>query len=262
MKGQAYFNWIFIIIIGAIALAFFAGFAFQYKELQEKKTEVVFLNSLDTSFTNLQSSTFSTSTKLKIPLDFSIECGDSGFSIVVNEKNSVDYLISSKDNIRKNLYIWYLPYENPFFVTNIYYFIDDDGVYIQTNTPLISQLIEEMPDNFKSRIKVNEGIGRRIDISGNELVIDGLAYSYLGDGLAYAGILSSNYTCFLNHFKSELNDAVLTYESKAEILKRSGCNYNFVLAEMSKLNALDRNAAERIESLNIDMINRGCPSLY
>jgi len=262
MKGQAYFNWIFVIVIGAIALAFFVGFAFQYKELQEKKTEIIFLNSLDTSFTNLQSSSFSTSTNLKLPLDFSVRCDNSSFSIFVNEKHDVDYIIASKNNIKNNLFIWYKPYANPFFVTNIYYFIDTEGIDIVTSSQNVRELVDEMPENFKSKINFDSSDGRRVDVVNDKLIINGVSYDYLGDELIYAAILSDNYPCLADHFKTKLNDAVVTYTIKSNILRRSGCNYNLILSEMNKLNGFDSSAIDRIENLNRDLINKNCPSLY
>ena len=80
-KGQAYFNWVFIIIIGAVFLAFFTGFAFKYKDMQEKKTEIIILNNLDTALTNLQGSSFTTSTSIELPLDINVNCDDNGFDI-------------------------------------------------------------------------------------------------------------------------------------------------------------------------------------
>ena len=67
-KGEVYFNWIFILVVGAVFLAFFTGFAIKYKDLQEKKTEIIFLNNLDVALTNLQSSSFTTSTNIVFEL--------------------------------------------------------------------------------------------------------------------------------------------------------------------------------------------------
>jgi hypothetical protein len=262
MKGQAYFNWIFIIVIGAIALSFFVGFAFQYKELQEKKTELIFLNNLDTSFTNLQSSSFSTSTNLKLPLDFSVKCDNSIFSIFINEKHDVDYIIASKNNIKDNLFIWYKPYSNPFFVTNIYYFTDAEGVNVVTSSQKVKDLVNDMPENFKSKINFDSSTGKRIDVVNDKVIINGVSYDYLGDELIYAAILSDNYPCLVDRFKLKLNEAVITYTTKSNILRRSGCNYNLILSEMNKLNAFDSSAVDRIENLNRDLISKNCPSLY
>ena len=142
MKGQIYFNWIFVVVIGAVMLTFFVGFAVKYKDLQEKKTEVVFLNNLDNALTNLQSSSFTTSTNIDLPLDININCSSAGYSLFIHQKNDVSYLLASKNKLRNKLYIWYEPYEMPFFVTNFYYLIDDrTNIRINSNFEFILMFV-------------------------------------------------------------------------------------------------------------------------
>ena len=163
-KGEMYFNWVFIVIVGAVFLLFFFGFAVKYKDLQEKKSEIIFLNNFDSALTNLQSSTFTTSTSIEIPIDVSVNCDNRGYNIFINEKNDVDYIIASEEKLNDKIHIWYKPYKIPFQATNFYYIIDDSLNVLTNNVDLVNSLKGEMPENFKSRINVYQG---------NKLVING-----------------------------------------------------------------------------------------
>ena len=76
MKSQIEFNWIFIIIAGAIILTFFVTFAFKYKSVQEEKLSVDLLINLDKALYNLQASPYATFDIIDIPKDLQITCDD------------------------------------------------------------------------------------------------------------------------------------------------------------------------------------------
>jgi len=266
-KGELYFNWIFVAVIGAVFLAFFAGFAIKYKDLQEKKTEMIFLDNLDSALTNLQSSSFTTITSIELPLNININCGNNGYNIFINEKNNVDYLLASESNLKNKVYVWYQPYNIPFKVTNFYYLIDDKINIAANNVQLINSMKEEMPEEFKSRINVYQG--NNLIINGNEnqgnILIDGKNIPYLGKEMLYAAMLSNNYSCFYNNVKKELNKAVSIYENKAQILSRSRCNYGLVLSKINMLrdfSNVNYQIITDIDDLNRNLVSMNCPSLF
>src|SRR3989344_4984333 len=197
-KGEFYFNWIFIMVAGAVFLAFFTGFAIKYKDLQERKTEITMLNNINTALTNLQSSSFVISTRIDLPLDINIDCSNNGYSIFINE------------------------------ITNFYYLTDDSPINIATNNVnLVNSIKEEMPDDFKSKINVYNGNNFVVngDLNKGTVTVDEKEVPYFGKEMLYAAVLSSNYSCFYNNIKNEINKAVSIHESKARILTKSGCNY-------------------------------------
>jgi len=267
-KGEVYFNWIFILVVGAVFLAFFTGFAIKYKDLQEKKTEIIFLNNLDVALTNLQSSSFTTSTNIEMPLDVSVNCDDKGYSIFINENNDVDYIIASKEKLKDKIYIWYKPYRIPFQATNFYYINDDSPLNIFTNNiELVNSLKGEMPESFNSRLNVFSG--NRFVVNGDmnkgTISIDGKNIPYFGREMLYATMLSNNYSCFYNNANREINKAISIYENKARILSKSGCNYNLILSKMNLLrniNSADYSIVEDIEKLNKNLISINCPGLF
>ena len=262
-KGEVYFNWIFIMIVGAIFLVFFAGFAVKYKDLQEKKNEIIILDNLNTALINLQSSSFVTSINVNLPLDVNVACKNKDFIIFINEENKFDYILASKDKLKNKMYVWYQPYEIPFRVTNFYYLTDDEGVYLQTDSvEWINNLILNIPDSFKNKIHVNQGKGKRIDINGDlnsgVVTIDGTSNPYLGKEMLYAAIFSNNYTCFYGRVQDEIDNAVLIYKYKASLL--SGCGYNNLLSQFESIQSYDD--ISRIEQLHRNLISGGCLNLF
>ena len=76
MKSQSELNWIFIIVAGAIILIFLTGFAFKYKSLQEEKTSIELVNTLDNTLTSLKSSPFNTCDEISLPFEVQVTCND------------------------------------------------------------------------------------------------------------------------------------------------------------------------------------------
>src|SRR3989344_4171560 len=230
-KGEAYFNWIFIMVVGVVFLTFFTGFAMKYKDLQEKKTEMILLNNIDTSFTNLQSSSFTTSTNLELPIEMNVNCNKNGYDFSIKGNNHVSYLLASEKNLKNKIYVWYQPYKVPFRLTEFYYLMDEERLKINTNNvPLVNSLKEDMPEEFKSRISVYDGSDLRIEGDENQgtVLVEGKSIPYLGKEMLYATVFSSNYSCFYDNFVQRINTALSIYEKKSILLARNGCNYNLI----------------------------------
>jgi len=253
-KGQIYFNWIFIVVVGAIMLTFFVGFAVKYKDLQEKKTEIVMLNNLDTALTNLQSSSFTTTTHINLPLNVNVGCKEGDFSISINEKNEVSNLLASKSKLKDKMYIWYQPYEIPFRVANFYYLIDDEPVEIDVRNDLYEDIMKGVPELFKDKI-INRLGG--IPISGDINIgnVDGEVY--IGREMLYVAIFSDNYVCFKKRVERELRNAIDVYTHKASKLS---CPYRSLFSELNNLE--DYDDVLRIEELHKDLVSGGCDNLF
>jgi hypothetical protein len=249
-------------VIGAVFLTFFVGFAIKYKDLQERKTEIIMLDNLDTALTNLQSSSFTTATNIELPLDIGVNCDVNGFNIFINEKNNVNYLLASRNKLKNKMYIWYQPYKIPFKVTNFYYLTDDFNVRINVNQNFFEEIKKDMPDIFKNKI-INDPTGINIHGDINEGTVNNI--KYLGREMLYAGIFSDNYECFYKNFKKELDKTILIYQNKAVVLSRSGCNYNLILSKLNMLKDFDNvnyDIIDDIDRLNRNLISNNCPSLF
>jgi len=262
MKSQIQFNWIFVVVAGAVILLFFTGFAMKYKDLQEKKQEIIFLNNFDKSLTNLQSSGFKTSTSLNLPFNVNFDCG----SIRVNEEHETSNLFFSPATLRNKVYIWYYPLEHPFSVTNFYFLIDDSGLNIQTNNQaLVNELIEDMPEIFKDKIHIGSGKSVNIqgDINNGIVIINGQSHPYYNKALLYGALFSDNYACLLNKVNSRFNAVIDGYLNKINIIQRSGCNYGLIYNQLTLLKTnKDQVLLQNIEDLNQGLASLNCPVVF
>ena len=255
-----HFSWIFIVIVGVIILTFFVGFAVKYKDIQEKKTEIVILNNLDTALTNLQGSSFTTSTSIDLLLDINVDCSKGDFSIFINQKNGVNHLLASKNKLKDKMHIWYQPYEIPFKAANFYYLIDDSEIKVNSN--FYDEIAGNMPASFSGRIVRNSN-GINIEGDVNEGTVNGA--KYIGKEMMYAAIFSSNYGCFYEGVKKKIDETLLIYQTKAAILNRGGCNYNIILSKLNMLRDFDNvrySTVEDIERANRELASSGCPVLF
>ena len=100
MKSQSELNWVFILIIGAIILAFFTAFAFKYKSLQDEKTSIEILNTMDNSLTSLKTSPYATFDSINLPLDVQVTCNN----LIINEKTyATKNLLFSQKKLSKKM---------------------------------------------------------------------------------------------------------------------------------------------------------------
>ena len=256
MKSQSELNWVFILVAGAIILAFFTGFAFKYKSLQEEKTSIELLINLDNTLTNLKTSPYATFTEIKLPKEIEIECNE----IKLNNKNiKVNNLLFSQKKLKNNILIYYKPFKLGFKVSD-FYFIVSNKININTNNPdYLKKLIEELPEKIKQKITLNQGQGKmiKIDIANKKF------NSYpLNEDLIYAFIFSDNFECVYPKIKKELEDAVSVYETKAMIMNKAGCNYSPFLSYLEKIKQFNLDYVKSVDEINLVLSGNDCPTLY
>lgn len=285
MKAQIEFNWIFTIIVGAIILLFFFGFTLKYRDLQEKKQEIILLNNFDNSLKLLEKSSFQTSTDLDLYNEINVRCDNNRIYLNNEETNNI---IFSEKNLNNKIFILYQPYKVPFFITNIYYIIGSKRYYIVVNNDqdlnsFVDSLIEELPDDFKNRVvktnsyNPNDRKNRYISFIGDadvhivsdqdynygSLIIANQEYNYYGREMLYGAIFSEDYGCLLDIVKARMDNAILMYENKINVIKKEGCSYNAILSELENLRqGFDKQKVDNIEELNKNLANLNCPVLY
>tara|TARA_Y100000310_G_scaffold284854_1_gene307896 strand:- start:2123 stop:3250 length:1128 start_codon:yes stop_codon:yes gene_type:complete len=144
---QVTFNWVYILIAGAIILLFFVGIVVKQKAISEERLAVDVVDIMDSIFTGA-----SVSEKTKQPVDtsglvdytlfFDCDEGVSEFGIkdqAAREENAVQPLFAPKEIQTSKLLLWSLPYRFPFkvidllFVTSIntkYFLVGTDRAFI------------------------------------------------------------------------------------------------------------------------------------
>ena len=267
MKSQAEFNWIFIIIAGAIILAFFTGFAFKYKALQEEKISVQLLTRLDNTLSSLKSSPFRTLDKINLPNEINITCND----IIVNgEKFRTNNLLFSQGTLSKEMIIYYRPFKLPFKIADFYLITDSSKkynlVYDSSTQNYVVSLINDLPDDLQTKFsystteKTNQINVRVTNLNNNKLRVNNQEI-YKNDDLVLAAIFSNEFNCMNEKVQLELNKVVQVYEDKALTINQDTCNYTPFLTYLDRLKD-DYSYSSSIEDLNDNLAATNCPVLY
>jgi hypothetical protein len=286
MKSQSQFNWIFIIVAGAIILTFFISFTLKFKSLQEEKLSMELLINLDRALFNLQSSSYNTFDIVEIPKNVELTCNN--FKIG-NRNYQNDKLIFSPKNLKDKLYIWYKPFNFPFKINNFYYLISpDDRFYLIYNPnddkakDFIDSLIDDLPDKFKNNVKsfssrvkdgknifinTNSGITQKdVKIILNQdkisLNYNNRNYDDVEKELVYGIIFSDDFDCVYNRLRSDLEKTIAVYQKKSLLLQNSNCDYVNFNQYLIKLKDLKSSDLKPVEELNQNLDSINCPVLY
>lgn len=146
-RGQAeQFNWIFVIVAGAIILGFFTMFVFQYIDLQEKRQEVEsvrFFGNVLSILEKLQigdagyavRSTDTQGLRFVYKVELSYYCEEKDAKILINKGEVASYnlaneIVFTEEKQRVNgLTMGIMPWIYPFHVTNFIYLSDPNRLY-------------------------------------------------------------------------------------------------------------------------------------
>jgi len=281
MKSQAQFNWIFVIIAGAIILTFFVSFALKYKSLQDEKLSVELLINFDNALTNLQSTTFTVFDTIEAPKEIEITC--SKFRIENREYDN-DKLIFSPKNLKDKIYIYYRQFNFPFKIGNFYYIISPGNKFFlvhndQKSREYAQALIDDLPDKFKQNVlsvSSRQPNGKNVFINSNanandvniilqdkiSIYYNNKLYNDVNHELVYGAIFSDDFDCVYNKLKQNIDDVILSYPNKLILLQGSNCNYASSIQYLQNLKNLRYQDTKAVEELNKEMSSRNCPLIY
>ena len=237
-KGQsAQFNWVFIIFAGAVVLAFFAVFVFKYADLENKKTNIQILRTVDGNIEVLESSgedmycdTSISQDCLSLGLKSKLKyyCIENKSVIDINGealelKDEVVFMPSSMHT--RDLSFWIKSWDYPYHVANLlfitnperkFYFVYDS----QENKDYIESL--EMPVIFnyevvsKSEFKGSNGIyftnsmpseGLHVN-EGNKIITfikEGKQISYIDDQLLVGAFFVDDFKTYKCGLERSIN---------------------------------------------------------
>jgi len=146
------FNWIFILIAGAIIIAFFVSVVQFQRRAADSKTNAIILTNLEAILTGAKVST-STVNVVDIP-DSEIGFDCSKYFIGSANQRVQGRTIFSPSLLKgRKLITWALPWEVPFKVTNFLYLTSPQVRYIvvhnnNANDPLFVKIYESLPDEL------------------------------------------------------------------------------------------------------------------
>ena len=218
------FNWIFVIIAGAIILAFFLMFTVKYTDLQNNKVSARIANSIESQLDSLKTAEVSTTIENNAEINF--QC-DKFYVNNFISKGLSEKLIFSPLIIKGNLLAWTQEWNYPFSVTNVFYLIGVNDEYkYKTN---IDGFGGRIPDDFTVNF-VNSGQDVTItpsldDPESGTVEINGEDYPYFGMAMAYGAIFSDDYKCLLGRSLTQLKSLAQVYSEKAKVLSVPGCDY-------------------------------------
>lgn len=270
MKSQSELNWVFILVAGAIILAFFTGFAFKYKDLQEEKTSIELVTTLDNALTSLKSSPFNTYDEITLPFNVEITCNN----IIINEESfETNNLLFSKAQLEDKMLIYYKQFNIPFKVADFYFITDLKQkyhiIYDSSTQAYITKLINDLPEELaekfsSSNLQKSQANVKNIEIknlNNNKIKVNSQEL-YLNQDLIYAAIFSDNFNCAYDKIKEETSNTVSVYEDKIITLNYPGCSYSQFLSYLDKIKEFDLSYINSIDSLNYDLAAQNCPTLY
>ncbi|MBI1970783.1 hypothetical protein HYS47_03480 [Candidatus Woesearchaeota archaeon] len=149
------FNWIFILIIGALILTFFFAIAQKQKQLSERRLGADISSELDLLFTGqgVSSNTISVMNIPNVPIR--VSCDDyTIFNVPRRLGNTI--IFSPQEITGKKMIGMTLPWTVPFKVTNFFYLTTPRIRYIIINAPDVVQ--EELTATLPLNRAVGEGM--------------------------------------------------------------------------------------------------------
>ncbi len=155
---ELHFNWIFVLIAGAIIFAFFISIVNKQRELSEIKTSGSIVTNLDSILTGAQIST-NTINIIDMPkVDIGFEC-DRYFIGPAPRQTKGNVIFSPSLLKGKQIVTWALDWNMPYRITNFLYLTDPQLRYIIVNNSknLGKKLYDELPDEMnKELVDINQ----------------------------------------------------------------------------------------------------------
>ncbi len=275
-RGQAIqFNWMFVVIAGAILLLFFTVFTVKYIGLQQKRTSAEIGRGLDQVFIGSKSitqyKTFNLESEV-FGIDF--ECD----SFIVNDyyTQKSDYVLFGNDvEATGELIVWSREFKKPFRIDNVVYVLDPKKKIYSDN----SSFRNSFPESVDVTINTNEadiGVffngcprfsGKKICVQNGNINFDtGEIYVHYDDALLYGATVSDydNFKCAVDKLEKKWSNLLKLYSKKTGYL--SGCNYNSIKEQLyfaSFGNLSDGLSNEAyLVNLNLNLMNTGCEVVF
>ena len=158
------FNWIFIIIAGALILIFFVSLINKQRSLSDIRSSQTIASNLDSILTGAQIST-DTSNTVDLPaVPISLSCDD--FSVGPVRRNLLLDIVFSPSLLRgKKMITWALDWSIPFRVTNFLYLTDPELRYILVDNSknLGAKIKDAMPKEVNLEVVARADVGSLVD---------------------------------------------------------------------------------------------------
>lgn len=164
-KGQieVTFNWIYVLIAGAVILLFFVGIIVKQKAASEEQLGSEVVRIMESIFTGAGVSektknTIDTSGLADYTLSFSCEdyVGEYGIKGGSTTQNAIDPIFSPVEINSPSLSLWSLPYKLPFKVIDFLFVTSPNTKYFLIgDTPFVEEFLNETSANEQTKFVIN-----------------------------------------------------------------------------------------------------------
>jgi len=265
-RGQGIqFNWIFILIAGALILGSLLVFGVKYIELQDSRGNAELGRSLDQVFYNTKSTTQFKNFSISSNFDINFECGE--FIVNSEYRQPYDYVLFGSDSENANeLIIWSREFKAPFLIDNIVYVFDPEKKIYISNLEMGEELetigvdVVSDPSGADIVVSVDSPFAGKVTVN-NEV------FDYYDEALIYGAIVSdvNTYNCVKNKLENKWENLLEIYYLKAQNLNdcseiRSNLINKLQLAHSSV--PLSEDLINEILNLNRDLANVGCTVIF
>ena len=276
-KAMIQFNWIFILIAGAIFLAFFVAFTFRYSSIQEEKTRLEILQNLDIAIANLQASPFKTTTSLNFPMATTFLCSPQPLSIEDTQYPTSNLIIAPQP-LFKEAILASFPLKAPFKLTPFTIILPRNPQYVivAPDSEFSQQLKEDLallPITFqenaqeeqgKTYFYLNQQKKNRISFTDSTITFPGKQpLPYYSNAHLYALLFSSQPECSQEKILKQLQQQTQQLLRKLQLLESPTCSYSIMQEKLSSfLNNHSRENQAAIIQANKALINQNCPGVF
>jgi len=246
------FKWIFILIVGALIIAFFVRFAYQHIETTNKINTRQMIYNLDDQLNALSTSQQSNK-YIDIKQELNLSCGSLNS---LDFKKSTEKIIFSPSTLKnEKIAAWTLSWEFPFKIANLYYLSNKNIryllIYDTTTFNYVKNL--QIPQIFNYQLmdikNLNQNVLQRssstlqqvnlifftqpkyitltgpkvnivvVNITKKDIKINNKHYTYLDEPLLYGAIFApENYDCLYEKSLAQLQFISDIYSQKAYYL--------------------------------------------
>jgi len=270
-RGQGIqFNWIFVIVAGALFLIFFAFFSVRYIDLEQSKENGKIVRALDSSILGAkgisQYKVFGEDFS-----DFVLEYNCE--RLYINEDQFIESssIIFVEDKSEGPFSMWSQDYEKPYLVDTVVYLWNFDLKFYFSGVS--EEFMDEIPNELKITSEGNADVlvyfggaepnpnKKVIAFNGNQIwyVNEDKYFNYNGDNVFVYGAMFSSpdvFECSKNYLEERKNSLKELYIKKAQYFGSKCAEYGQIIG------ALRDDNINSIISLNEALDNHGCEVIY
>ena len=266
-RGQGIqFNWIFILIAGALLLGSLLVFGVKYVALQGSRGNAELGRSLDQVFYNTKSTTQFKDFSISSSFDINFECNETIINSEYRQPN--DYVLFGSDSEDVNeLIIWSREFKAPFLIDNIVYVFDPEKKIYIDDSRLKGELetigvdVVSNPNEADIVVYVDSSVVGKITVNNQ-------VFDYYDEALIYGAIVSDfeTYNCVKDKLEKKWKNLLEIYYLKTQNLV-GGCGEvrNTLKDKLYfAFNNIPPNddLINEISDLNRDLANLGCEVIF